>query len=846
MAQLGRIDDTIADPATGLPLSGVSVKVRKQGALVDGAQAGKTTGQAITVKAPGALTATGDVRVFRGGVEVDVGPGLGTTFTVTVVAAAAVTLTWGGGASATFADEDRLVWSVDASIYEDSIGQDAKANPLTTDTNGRVEAWAAGNLYDLLVSGGGVATEYVIADFWTGGNTQASNTHDGATAVGAVNDTTRALATKGAKAHSFRVSGVEVGYVDKDGWYEPAGASRVNAAVYATGGAGTVGDPWTGWEAAVAANTLVYFPKGYYATTSEIALNDYSVIEGDGWDSIIDVSGTNSTFTSSSKTGIVIKNIKLDLADQTLGNISGITLTGTTNSRIENVFVLSASNRAIGLSTGSCDNVIRDCRIEDTGLGTTPGSAYGIHLTTNCCRNKILNNVVLRSGWSGIMLQGTQSGQGSNDNLVHGNTVIENGTIATGGYGIFVTYFSHRNIISNNHVEGSGMNFSGITGGAQSAIQVNRGCNRTTISDNTITRIAGYGIELDHSDNCIIQGNSIIDVDDPGIRASDAFNLNVSGNFVEKAAGGGVRLRNETEDFSLLAAGFAQIGATSSYKHDGTAGVNFKLTSGVQLVRAMENGTSMDPWVPSAGCYHQSAPAGTTTINCYSTGGNAGLAAAFTVGDTVVVTNADYESINSVTTVASVDDAVQITVNDAQIVEPGYLILKLSSTGVAGTVDSIYYIDRKTTYGTLYVHLSDATAPGDNEITSGSGCQFASVVDNMLRRNGTDGVWLEGSSHCTITGNVCRENGIGAGGSGIRLSDDDSGGTIGATYNTIIGNSCVDNHTATEAIQAYGIRTDDANCDNNLVVGNVCIGNVTGQVSFQTAGNNVQANNMVA
>ena len=55
---------------------------------------------------------------------------------------------------------------------------------------------------------------------------------------------------------------------------------------YATGGEGTSSDPWTGWEGAIAADTRLHFPTGYYST-SNAAVSDLDGVRftGDGLES---------------------------------------------------------------------------------------------------------------------------------------------------------------------------------------------------------------------------------------------------------------------------------------------------------------------------------------------------------------------------------------------------------------------------------------------------------------------------------------------------------------------------------------------------------------------------------
>jgi hypothetical protein len=61
----------------------------------------------------------------------------------------------------------------------------------------------------------------------------------------------------------------------------------VDVSTLATGGSGTVGSPWTGWEAAanaIPANSRIYFPGGQYAQVARIDVKDRCVVIGDGKD----------------------------------------------------------------------------------------------------------------------------------------------------------------------------------------------------------------------------------------------------------------------------------------------------------------------------------------------------------------------------------------------------------------------------------------------------------------------------------------------------------------------------------------------------------------------------------
>jgi hypothetical protein len=157
--------------------------VRSQGAQVNGLHAGSQT--SFTVDAPGAIAASDVVAV-----DATSAP------TRSVISIAATNVTVGGAGFLDVADDSRLsVLTPKPTIYNDSIGNETKPNPLTTDINGLVECWVLGGMYDLLVTALGTSTLYT--DVATvGGESMRSNIYGGAGFVRGWNfDTLRSLDT---------------------------------------------------------------------------------------------------------------------------------------------------------------------------------------------------------------------------------------------------------------------------------------------------------------------------------------------------------------------------------------------------------------------------------------------------------------------------------------------------------------------------------------------------------------------------------------------------------------------------------------------------------------------------
>lgn len=148
MAQLGRFIETFTRPQTGLPLSGSSITIYREGSTVSGNQS-KTSGQAFTVRHPGKLEVNDTVFINAT---------TGTTYTVSVVTGTAVTLT-GQASALSLNDGDRIIASNNLpTLYSDDQAGASETNPLTTSVYGLAQTHIQPGAYEYIVSGGEAAT----------------------------------------------------------------------------------------------------------------------------------------------------------------------------------------------------------------------------------------------------------------------------------------------------------------------------------------------------------------------------------------------------------------------------------------------------------------------------------------------------------------------------------------------------------------------------------------------------------------------------------------------------------------------------------------------------------------
>jgi len=144
MARLGYLEKWFAD-AEGNALVGLTVEIRKRGARANG-NSGGVDSTAFVCHHPGEIV-TGDDCV------IDIGT---SEQSATVNSKTSITL---GGAGLTWIDGERLSPTTDLpALFSDGESVDSIANPLTTDSRGRVQAYLTSGYYDMRVSGTGYTT----------------------------------------------------------------------------------------------------------------------------------------------------------------------------------------------------------------------------------------------------------------------------------------------------------------------------------------------------------------------------------------------------------------------------------------------------------------------------------------------------------------------------------------------------------------------------------------------------------------------------------------------------------------------------------------------------------------
>lgn len=131
----------------GQPVQGASVYVRKEGAVVQSL----IDATHVAVDAPGAILAGDTVQVYPNA----------TTAVVAAVSATQITVSAPGFSLAT--NNNRLtITNPLPTLYADPMGNETKANPLASDVNGLVFAWAPITQYDYLATGGNTPNGPII------------------------------------------------------------------------------------------------------------------------------------------------------------------------------------------------------------------------------------------------------------------------------------------------------------------------------------------------------------------------------------------------------------------------------------------------------------------------------------------------------------------------------------------------------------------------------------------------------------------------------------------------------------------------------------------------------------
>ncbi len=220
MAHLGRIEVTITDPLTGLPVSGATVEIRKQGGTVNGTT-GPTT---IDLHRVGAI----DV-----GDTLNIDADTDATDTVATQPSSTQITMSGVGLSPLVNDVTRVTVVLPLpSIFNAEDGSESKAGPHTTDANGLYFAYAPVGFYDMLVTRGAVKT--LLTNVMSlGGTSLLSNVFNTGSAIFYTKNTHRALTT-GDIIEEWKANGVRKMSILDDGQIDPVGG--IKGPVSVTGG----------------------------------------------------------------------------------------------------------------------------------------------------------------------------------------------------------------------------------------------------------------------------------------------------------------------------------------------------------------------------------------------------------------------------------------------------------------------------------------------------------------------------------------------------------------------------------------------------------------------------------
>lgn len=214
MAQLGRLHKTFQD-SNGVPIAGLTIEVRKQGATVNGLHGGPQN--TFTVDDPGGVTDSPQD-------QLQVGTNV-TTRSVSSVAGTSIVV--GGPGFSDVQDEARLTPSTNLPVlYLDAEGDEPAILPLTTDANGEIvdssgaACWAPIVPYDIRVSGTNYQTRLIQDVLPEGHEGVVSNIFPSGTAVAFQKDTLRPMVS-GSKLERWLSGQVEKFYIDLNGSLEP-------------------------------------------------------------------------------------------------------------------------------------------------------------------------------------------------------------------------------------------------------------------------------------------------------------------------------------------------------------------------------------------------------------------------------------------------------------------------------------------------------------------------------------------------------------------------------------------------------------------------------------------------
>jgi len=266
---------------------------------------------------------------------------------------------------------------------------------------------------------------------------------------------------------------------------------------------------------------------------------DY-IIEGQGINTILAVSGDINIFNITSVKSCFIKNIKLDLSNYTAVDSIGILINETSNNKIilEDIVIIGDNVNGIGIQIKSDNSIIRNCNITNI--------AKGIEIYTDYCW--IFDNYCSSCADTGIYFNGNLEFPTKCYYLqVKGNQCLNNTN-----YGIYITTF------------GYGVLYGNICNSNKYGIYITNADYNLYI-DNTCINNTEAGFYMKDSNMNSITGNNC-SFNDDGIRLKNADGNNIVSN---------ICISNTSNDADVHA------GILIERKDDNTGSINNTISSNV-------------------------------------------------------------------------------------------------------------------------------------------------------------------------------------------------------------------------------------------------------------------------
>ena len=234
--------------------------------------------------------------------------------------------------------------------------------------------------------------------------------------------------------------------------YSMIKGAPVNVLDYISGGTGTSGDPYVGWDTATpwAANTEFKFPKGVFQYSTTLSLPyAYIYIHGVGVGTTLKFTGTGNCISFDSVSGINSPRIESLCIDGNANATNGIYTNNANYGVCKDVTIRNVSGAGFRSLFGVYWLIQNFYMGSNFGAITTYASA-GIYLglggsaSSTVTAYTIINANIAECINSGIDI-----------NNGWGNTIIGGAVEANQQQGLFINTNAHDNLINNLYIEGN-------------------------------------------------------------------------------------------------------------------------------------------------------------------------------------------------------------------------------------------------------------------------------------------------------------------------------------------------------------------------------------------------------